>query len=290
MKSILGYMKLNFLVLTLLSCTTPTIYKSQNAIQSSGSILNNEDIENNKQEDNIQDVKEEVLIGKGMAAKVLGTFGHYNNSEANNYVNLIGQTLVGKIGRPEIKYYFAVLDSDEVNAFAAPGGYIFVTKGLLAFCKNESELAGVIAHEIAHVNQKHMYKEIKTKREVSVGENITRILSRGGSDLSSSLSSTITKGMEMLLDNGLTHNDEFNADSVGVIYSMSSGYNPTSLKLFLSRLELQHGLKLSKTHPPFPIRLEKLQKTLDENNLSSHMSANEKKLESRFNFYLKGIR
>lgn len=252
---------------------------------SSGKIIN----QDQQQQELIQDIKEEVLIGKGMASKILGTLGYYENTMANKYVNLIGQSLIRKIGRPEIRYFFATLDTDEVNAFAAPGGYVFVTKGLLQFCQNESELAGVLAHEIAHVNQKHMYKAIRVKRDVSVGENITRILSRGGSDLASSLSKTISKGMSMLLEEGLTHQDEYNADSVGATYAMMSGYNSSSLKKLLLRLELKQDIKISKTHPPFPERITKLQQFLDENSLISRMTANEQILDTRFKTYLSGI-
>lgn len=295
MKIIISYLKWSCLVLCLQACSTKSDIsvsrdssKARLAKTQSTLNINEQDTETRGKDEIIQDVKDEIVIGKGMAAKLLGTFGYYDNIKANKYVNLIGQSLIRKIGRPEIKYYFAVLDVDDVNAFAAPGGYIFVTKGLLLFCLSESELAGVLAHEIAHVNQKHMYKGISVKHEVSVGENLTRILSRGGSDLSSSLSKTITKGMKILLDDGLTHADEYDADAVGVIYSLMSGYNPTSLKDFLARLQFKHDALMSKTHPPFLERIARIQKNLDENNLTSQMTANENNLQYRFNLYLKG--
>jgi predicted Zn-dependent protease len=241
-------------------------------------------VENEAQGAFAQEVKDEVTVGQGMATRLLGTYGYSKKyAKLERYINLVGLSLIAQSGRPELKYHFAVLDSEEVNAFATPGGYIFVTKGLLKNIKSEDELAGVLGHEIAHVNMKHMYKEIAIKREVSTGEVVTRIISRGGADIGGALNIMVSKGMKMLIEDGLGKEKEAEADEIGVIFASASGYDPTALLRLVQRLEGDKTkVQVGKTHPHGEERVVALQSSISKNGLSSKLKKNQNILKKRF--------
>jgi len=173
-----------------------------------------------------------------MAARLLGRFGLYEGSPSTSrYVTLLGATLAARVGRPELVFRFAVLNSGDPGAYATPGGYVFVTRGLLASLKSESELAGVLAHEIAHVNERHMYLELMPDREVSTGEAVVRLLSMGKGDVSGSLSQMVDQGLKMLLEDGLGAEKEKAADEAAVHYAAAFQYEPASLRIVIERLK-----------------------------------------------------
>ena len=112
---------------------------------------------------------EERATGRVLAAKVAASFGGVwrgnPHAEAwNKYVNKIGRGLVPYCNRPDIKYRFAILNSEDINAYSCPGGYIYVTRGLLKALNNEAQLAGILGHEIGHVSQRHIEKEVKKQQ------------------------------------------------------------------------------------------------------------------------------
>jgi predicted Zn-dependent protease len=110
---------------------------------------------------------EEKEIGFQSAVILAKRYGYYKNSKVNQYVNKIGQSIAEKVStRPDIEYSFYVLDSPEINAFAVPGGFIFITRGALKIISNEAELVGVLAHEIAHIEQGHGLKAIAGNPEI----------------------------------------------------------------------------------------------------------------------------
>ncbi len=108
--------------------------------------------------------EEEQMIGDRAAAKLIHVFGVYNNPDMNKYVQMVGSTVAQFGQRGDVAYHFAILDTDIANAFAMPGGYVFVTRGALRNMKNESELAGVLAHEVSHVDGRHLEREIRDKK------------------------------------------------------------------------------------------------------------------------------
>ena len=230
-------------------------------------------------------VKEERDVGRAMAAKLAGTLGVDDSSPAlTHYVDLVGHTLSIKANRPELAYHFAILKPEEANAFATPGGYIFVTRGVLKSVRNESELAGILGHEITHVTEKHMYKAIMPDRDVSVGETATRLLSRGGSDFGASLGKYVNAGLDILLEKGLGQEKEQEADTGGVLLAASAGYDPGALYQVLERLsKADSAVKVSKTHPPFPERLKALQTFLARNGFKpGAFKADARALDARF--------
>lgn len=227
-----------------------------------------------------QDVNDEVVVGRQMAAKLLGFFGPYaENSEAEAYVNLVGATLVRRIGRPELKFHFGILKSTDINAFAAPGGYIFITSGLLQAVNNESELAAVLAHEIAHVNERHMADEILPRRDPTAGSVVVSLLSRGRSTIGVSLSSIVNRGMELLLEKGLGETREVEADAAAVAYTAACGYNPSALLNFLTRAR---GGKFGKVSKPSVGRLTRLAANVSTEGVPNRALGDEKIMQSRF--------
>ena len=219
----------------------------------------------------VQEVKDEVTVGQGMAARLLGTFGHYQkNPGLERYVNLVGLTLAQQSGRPELSYHFAILDTAEINALSTPGGYVFLTRGLMQQLQSEDELACVLGHELAHIGLKHMYKEIAVKRDVSSGEMLTRLFSRGGADIGGAMNELVSKGMKMLLEDGLGHEKEKEADAVGEMFAAASGYDPSALMRVVARLESKRGkIKMGKTHPAGKERYKALQDAMESNGLKA---------------------
>src|SRR5574337_110854 len=127
-----------------------------------------------------EDVAEEVRFGREIAARMIGRFSLYDNSRLTKYVNLVGQALVQNTSRPELQFHFAVLNTTEINAYAAPGGYVFVTRGAIEKMQDESELAAVLAHEITHINEKHVVRELNIRgSEGSAASGLARLIGGG---------------------------------------------------------------------------------------------------------------
>lgn len=258
-------------ILLVVGCATPTRQES----------------EKYDRDDLRTEITDEINVGREMAAKLLGHVGPYrDNNKALEYVSLVGSALAQKVGRAEINYRFGILNSKEINAFATPGGYIFVTHGLLNSLNDESELAAVLGHEIAHVNEKHMYNEIAPKREVTTSETITRVMSRGNSDLGKSLTQLVNKGLKMLLEQGMGLEKERDADSASVVYLETVGYNPYSLVRFLKRISKLKDNRIPKTAPAFSARIAAVEKALKENGLEDRTVADTGVLSQRFSDYL----
>jgi len=236
-------------------------------------------------------IEEEVEIGRLMSARLLGKFGHFHSDPAvTGYVETVGHALASRFGRPDLRFRFAVLDTDEVNALAAPGGYVFVTRGLLAQVRSEAELAVVLGHEIGHVDERHMYKEIQPKRDVSAGEALTGLLSQGRSALGASVIEAVNRGLALLLEEGLGREKEQEADVAGSLYAAGLGYDPMEFSSLLKRL---HGararIRLSKTHPPFEARIDHYEGFVATNGLRGAKTADRAVLERRFRAAMSGL-
>ena len=116
--------------------------------------------------------QQEAEIGKEYASLLVGAAPLVDNADVQRYVNQVGRWLSLNAERPDLNWRFGVLDSDNINAFATPGGYVFITKGLLVRLKSEAELAGVLGHEIAHVVKKHHLNAIRKTAGMQAGANI----------------------------------------------------------------------------------------------------------------------
>ena len=208
-------------------------------------------------------VEREVEIGRGMAASLLGAAPLVKDDNLQSYVNKVGQWLASQTERDELEWHFGVLDADTINAFAAPGGYIFVTKGLMRICNNESELAGVLAHEIGHVLQRHHLEAIRKQaaRELAADLAGEAVRQQGFN-----AEPFIKTGMQ-LYARGLDREDELESDLIGVVIATRAGYEPYGLPRVL--LSLNHINPndntltwLTSTHPPASERLELLEQKM----------------------------
>ena len=198
--------------------------------------------------------EKEIEIGRGIAATIAGRFPVSNDAALTRYVNLVGLTVASQAPRGDITYRFAVLETPIVNAYAAPGGYVFITKGSLGLMRTEAELAGVLAHEVGHVNRRHVIEQIRksdTMREVKSTLDL-----RG-----SALDRVVGTGTDALFT-GLSRGDELEADSLGIEYAWSAGYDPGGLAAFIGRLDQHAGegpvSEFFATHPRPNERVDRL--------------------------------
>ena len=212
---------------------------------------------------NLRQVKEpeEIQIGQGMTETLLGARPLYDDADLQRYVNEIGLWVALHSERPNLPWHFGVSDSDHINAFAVPGGYIIITKGMMKQLRNEAELAGVLGHEVAHVNRRHHLNALRKSAFASLlGEGLAGVTSTGNQ---AELVSKLAGPTKELYARGLDKSDEFEADRMGVVLAMRAGYDPYGLPAVLSTLasaDPQDSFLtlLYKTHPLPQARLDRL--------------------------------
>ena len=220
--------------------------------------------------------REEYYVGRAVAATVLGQYRLYRDDRLNLYLNQVGQALALASDRPLTYggYHFAVLDSDEVNALACPGGTILITRGMLDRARNEEELAAILAHEIAHVNHKDGVNAIQRSRWVqaatALGADAARQLGRGQLDeLASVFEGSVGDVVKTLLVNGYSRADELAADQSAMIIMVRLGYDPHGLTDYLARLAQEQGAGARQgffaTHPGMGDRLADARATINAN-------------------------
>lgn len=205
---------------------------------------------------------DEAALGKEVAAYLSARYGLLRNEGLTRYVGLVGKAVARRGDRPYLAYHFGVLDTEEVNAYAAPGGYVFVTKGLLRFVKDESELAGVLAHEIAHVALRHVAREIQKGNLLEGGLELATARKNSPEAFKAVNDFTI-----QLLFKGFSRQDEAESDRAALDYAARTGYDPAGLGRVLSRMA--EGKKdenrfkaLNKSHPPAQDRLRTVQEKI----------------------------
>jgi beta-barrel assembly-enhancing protease len=213
-------------------------------------------------------LEEENALGEEIASNLLGAAPLYKDEAAQRYVNQVGQWIARQGERSELAWRFAILDDMDANAFAAPGGYIFITRGLLNSLRNEAELAGVLSHEIAHVLRKHQLNAIKKAARTSLGaeflsEKAEQKAFRSGNGQLTPLFRELAGVGTRLYVRGLDKEDEYEADRMAVVLAARAGYNPYGLPSVLQTLQTVNAdhagiALLFKTHPPFSARLDAL--------------------------------
>ena len=191
---------------------------------------------------------QEVEIGRKVDEEVKKRFGLYEDPEISSYVDEIGQRLVAEAEPKSFRYRFQVLDSPEVNAFALPGGYVYVTRGLLAELNSEAELAGVIGHEIAHVSARHAAKQLTKAFGYQFLAAAIIIVSPGGPEVASGWAMITTELFNQILL-GYGRENELEADELGLRYSFKAGYDPQEMVTFLRHLRLKQRLQAVEYHP-----------------------------------------
>ena len=210
---------------------------------------------------------EEHYIGRAVAAQVLTRYRPLNDPGLNAYAQKVAQAVALASDRPSTfkGYHVQVLDTSEVNAFAAPGGFLFVTKGLLKLVKSEDELAAVLAHEVAHVARKHGLKTIQSSRLTSAFTILGSEAAKGYTPqqmnaLTSAFEGAVEDVVNKLVVNGYSRDKEYEADKFGAQYARNAHYDPGALKTFLTRLEKAEGAGggMFKTHPAAAKRVAEL--------------------------------
>jgi predicted Zn-dependent protease len=230
--------------------------------------------------------EEEVALGGAVAVNVVGTHGGLlvgdkgtPEYELTRYVNLVGKNLAAQSTRPTLDWTFGVLNSDEFNAFAAPGGYVFVTKGLLKHVDNEAQLAGVLGHEIAHITGRHaltVYSSVKANQcQVALAADAGGSLAAQATGFNGALSSPIgyvnlndvanldilaslvDKLVESITTQGYAHSDEYAADQAAASLVLGAGYDPDEFNAFLDKIP-ESGGGIFSSHPKTQDRQGKL--------------------------------
>ena len=178
----------------------------------------------------------EIAMGKAADVSIIRQYGLYQDKTLQLYVNDIGQNLVSKLSDKIFsKYYFRVMDSPEINAFALPGGYVYVTRGLLALVNNEAELAGVIGHEIGHIIFHHGAKQIVR----NIGAQIFAIGGAIASPKNAGGWLTVSTALFQQINMGYGRDAEIESDQHGILSGSELGYNPYGMANFLKSLRLK---------------------------------------------------
>ena len=213
--------------------------------------------------------EEEYYIGRATAALILSRYKPYRNEALSAYVNVMGTALAYSSDRPETYggYHFLVLDTDEVNAMAAPGGFVFVTKGLVRRCADEETLAAILAHEIGHVAERHGLQSIKKSRLIDAFKVLGSEASRQFNSEELAKVTGIFEGVlgdvvETLVERGYDRKFEYEADKLALAFAVRTGYSPGGLAEFLTGMEERKpsgpAAGWFKTHPSPADRLARV--------------------------------
>lgn len=215
-----------------------------------------------KSEDEI--AEEELALGPEIAGRILGAAPLWNDPAAQRRVNLIGRWMASQTSRPELPWTFGVIDSGEVNAFAAPGGYILMTRGLYQLLADDDEVAAVLGHEIGHVVQRDHYNVIRKQMMTQTGENIAAShVNVGGSMAASLVKDYVSRNGAAVMSTHLDRNAEYHADHASEIYLARSGCSPLALYAVLVKMSAigsksAEVAQILRTHPPIDDRLDRL--------------------------------
>ncbi len=203
--------------------------------------------------------EEEVQLGREITGNLLGAAPLVKDEALQKYVNQVGRWVASQSKRSDLPWHFGVIESEDLNAFAAPGGYVIITKGLYRKLENEARLAGVLGHEIGHVEKKHHLKVLQKSQLLNIGASLLGEKFGKGNQ---TVDKVIGSGAE-ILSRGLDKDAEFEADRIGIVLATRAGYEPYGLPEVLQVLG-QTGKNdgsvalLFKTHPHPDDRLAKL--------------------------------
>jgi beta-barrel assembly-enhancing protease len=177
--------------------------------------------------------EDEIAVGRNVTGTILGAAPLVNDAKLQAYVNKVGRWVASQSERTSLPWHFGVIDSTDVNAFAAPGGYVLITKGLYQRLASEAQLAGVLGHEIAHVVQRHHLKVMQKQALMDAGTSFlkekiskNKITQRA-----------VTTGAEISARN-LDKSAEYEADSMGTVLAARAGYDAYGLAEVLQEMEL----------------------------------------------------
>jgi beta-barrel assembly-enhancing protease len=260
------FIRIAFLVLSMCLILSPAVYGldiGKELLNDIGQALDTK--AGQKEGDSSSPDREEIAVGRQIAGNLLGASPLVKDKALQKYVNSVGRWVANQSERPDLEWHFGVIDSGDVNAFAIPGGYIFVTQGLYRLLENEAQLAGVLSHEIAHVVKKHHYRVIQ---KVSVVDFGSKLLSQKIGQDNELVQKVIGSGAEIVA-RGLDKNAEYEADRMGVVLSARAGYDQYALAEVLQQMghyskEDDSVKLLFKTHPHPDERLSHLDEAMGD--------------------------
>jgi predicted Zn-dependent protease len=219
----------------------------------------------------------EYYIGRAVAANLTMRYKMYNGNPAlQQYLNKICDTIVINSSKPEIfnGYHVAILDTDEINAFATSGGHIFLTRGLIACTANEDEIASVIAHEIAHIQLQHGLTAIRNARYLEAAKSgLLAGISAGtgidNAELANVLNDSVGEIITTMVNNGFAKDQEFQADTTALSLLASAGYEPSSILQMLYSLgrNQKSDSGFGRTHPSPQSRITNVDKSIKKYNV-----------------------
>jgi beta-barrel assembly-enhancing protease len=211
--------------------------------------------------------EKERSLGESVSTQLRTRFGVLQDPAVHRYVTLVGTVVAQQTAKPNLKWTFIVLDTDGVNAFAAPGGFVHVTRGTLALLQSEAELAGVLGHEIGHIVKQHTINAIRKSKAVEVGvEEAAAASEQVLLDRFAQLAYT------NIIENKFDRGDEMDADKEGVIAASKAGYAPNALASFLTRIaernkNMTQPNGLFASHPDLKARQDGIAKTIQKESL-----------------------
>ncbi|MEK6592926.1 MAG: M48 family metalloprotease [Pseudomonadota bacterium] len=203
------------------------------------------------------DEKDEILVGREIAGRMLGAAPLVDDKELQAYVNRVGRWLASQTDRPDLPWRFGIVDTPSINAFAAPGGHVLITRGLYEMLDNEAQLAGVLGHEIGHIIRRHHITVMQKSAAISAGAKLAQ-----RNDRNFLVNNLIGTGAEVMA-RGLDKSAEFEADAIGVVLAARAGYSPYGLVEVMHKLAARGAEDASltllfKTHPRPGERLTEL--------------------------------
>jgi predicted Zn-dependent protease len=212
--------------------------------------------------------QEEQALGKLVSDRIRTRYGVVQDANVHRYVGLVGTALAMGSTRPALPWTFIVLDTDGVNAFAAPGGYVHITRGALALIRNEAELAGVLGHEIIHVTEKHTVRSLQKSKAVQMGAAETLSGSAG------LMERAVTATYDNIVERGFGRAEENESDEAGIALANKTGYAPNGLIGFLTTLkdrnkDAKEKRGLFASHPEMQERLDRIGKQITSQKLTA---------------------
>jgi predicted Zn-dependent protease len=213
---------------------------------------------------------EERQLGEKVSAQLRQDFGVYQDAAVTKYVSLVGTVLAQVSSRPGLNWQFIVLDTDGVNAFASPGGFVHITRGALGLIKSEAELAGVLGHEITHITAKHTVNSIQKSNGFGLVSE-----EAGGNGLTGSLLAKLADAAyKNIINNRFDRNDEDEADKVGIALASKVGYAPGALADVLTRIAARNSDRdepngMFASHPMIKDRIANIAKEIKSGKLES---------------------
>lgn len=214
--------------------------------------------------------EEEAGIGIDLAAEVLGAAPMLPDTAVQCYINQVGRWIASQTSLSKMEWHFAVIDSPVINAYAIPGGYVFVTKGMFDLIENEAQLAGVLGHEMAHVVKRHHIRAIELERKRTATTGLGGLALNQLAESAGMVSyGSLLKGVSTLYSKGLDKGDEYDADVEGMLLAARAGYNPFGLPLVLHNMGKigNSGNSLTallSSHPHLNARLDSIQNTIGD--------------------------